>query len=263
MASKGVLFSLLFVFLIGFASASDYYHNITSDLRDDDLKSALQGLIYPHTELSYQDLWQAFKKLDENELGCGNGTLFDVYTGLCYKEGKQQCGNYKREGDCYNREHSWPKSWWGGFSEGHGAQVDLFHLFPVDGYVNGRRSNLPLGYVTGTPIFTSHNGAKIGKCKTDVALTCFEVSDDFKGDLARAYFYISVAYQNEFTCCVTDGVDKWHLKKWMEDDLRQWHKVDPVSDKEHERNDLIYSAYQHNRNPFIDHPEYVDRISDF
>ena len=74
----------------------------------------------------------------------------------------KQCGNYKQEGDCYNREHSWPKSWWGGFSEGQNAQTDLFHLYPTDGYVNNLRANLPMGNVKDAT-YTSTNGCKIGK----------------------------------------------------------------------------------------------------
>merc|ERR1719345_689018 len=75
----------------------------------------------------------------------------DVYSDTCWITAKNikpsggECGNYKHEGDCFNREHLWPKSWFGGFSAGDNAQTDLFELWPTDGYVNGMRGNLPLG----------------------------------------------------------------------------------------------------------------------
>ena len=75
----------------------------------------------------------------------------DVYSSFCWDpekiESGGECGNYHTEGDCFNREHSWPKSWFGGFDYGFGAESDLFELYPTDGYVNGLRGNLPLGYV--------------------------------------------------------------------------------------------------------------------
>lgn len=75
----------------------------------------------------------------------------DIYSGYCWRTDKivpgGECGNYQREGDCFNREHTWPKSWFGGFDAGDGAETDLFELNPSDGYVNGLRGNIPFGYV--------------------------------------------------------------------------------------------------------------------
>ena len=107
-------------------------------------------------------------------------------------------GNYSKEGDCYNREHTWPKSWWGGGVEPQ--YTDLFHLYPTDGYVNGIRSNWPLGVVA-TPSYTSTDGAKLGTCKRDISTKCFEPPDVYKGDFSRNYFYVSTAYQGAFKCC--------------------------------------------------------------
>eukprot|EP01034_Spumella_vulgaris_P033356 gene33356-41160_t len=128
--------------------------------------------------------------------------------------------------DCFNREHLWPKSWFGGFDYGQNAQTDLFELWPSDGYVNGLRGNLPFGTVT-TATYTSSNGCKI-------------------------------AYFNEWDCCDDVGVNKSDIKPWMEDVLRKWHKVDPVDELEVTRNDVIYTEFQHNRNPFIDYPEWIE-----
>jgi endonuclease I len=92
---------------------------------------------------------------------------------------------------------------------------------------------------------------------------CFEAADILKGDLARVYFYLSTAYFNVWACCDDVGVDKWNMKAWMEADMRAWHAGDPVDSKEMARNDEIYTNWQHNRNPFVDHPEWVDQISNF
>jgi endonuclease I len=241
--------------------SGDYYDSIDPKAPSDQLKAQLHELVSNHTALSYKELWTAFRKIDEGVDGCGNGLIRGLYSATCWKE-SQQCGNYKREGDCFNREHGWPKSWWGGFSKGHGAQTDLFHLYPVDGYVNGLRSALPLGDVT-DPTYTSSNGCKVGSCASLSGQKCFEVEDEFKGDFARSYFYVSISYMGVFDCCDVAGVNRSTIKPWMEQTLRGWHKQDPVSDKEVARNGLIFEEFQHNRNPFIDHPEWVDLINDF
>jgi len=131
--------------------------------------------------------------------------------------------------------------------------------------VNGLRGNYPFGYVKeGTVTYTSTNGCKIGVCKSDESAgTCFEIADYLKGDLARTYFYLSVAYWKTWGCCSGPGYDKWDMAKWMEDDMRAWHAGDAVDGTEVARNDEIYSNWQHNRNPFIDHPEWVSQIANF
>jgi endonuclease I len=225
------------------------------------------------TTVSYDGAWEAFAAVDKFLPGypCSSDLdmIPDIYSDYCWKTEKVvpggECGNYKREGDCFNREHSWPKSWFGGFDAGDGAQSDLFELYPSDGYVNGLRGNLPLGYVNPNTItYQSTNGSRIGTCASDPSIgKCFEVSDDLKGDLARTYFYLSTAYYLEWSCCDEPGVDLWNIKPWMESDMRAWHAADPVNDQERARNDEIYTNWQHNRNPYIDHPEWVDQISDF
>mgnify|MGYP005993229323 CR=1 FL=1 len=141
----------------------------------------------------------------------------------CWEYDVEQCGNYKTEGDCYNREHSWPKSWWGGSSDNEYAYTDLHHIFPSDGYDNSRRSNYPYGNVIpGTETYTTDNGCSLGTCTTfelgDV--TCWELTDSLKGDLARGYFYMSTRYENEFFCCEEEGVDDAGIREWMEFTLR-------------------------------------------
>ena len=257
--------------------ADDYYSSIDAQAADDDLKGQLQTLVSKKTVLSYDGAWKAFAKVDKHLPGypCSPDDpdmIPDIYSSFCWKPehnvpapGRGECGNYKKEGGCFNREHSWPKSWFGGFSAGHGAQTDLFELWPSDGYVNNLRGNLPLGYVKeGTVSYTSSNGCKIGKCKTDESAgNCFEVADNLKGDLARTYFYLSMAYWKTWSCCTGPGYDKWDMAPFMEADMREWHDKDPVDDQERARNDEIYTNWQLNRNPFIDHPEWVSQITNF
>jgi endonuclease I len=176
-----------------------------------------------------------------------------------------ECGNYAKEGDCYNREHLWPKSWFGGFDYGQNAQTDLYELWPSDGYVNGLRGDLPFGAVkSGTITYQSTNGCKIGTCANQAySGKCFEPADLYKGDFARSYFYLSTAYMNKWSCCDTPGTNGSSIKSWMENELRGWHAADPVDESEIRRNDEIYYQWQHNRNPFIDYPQFVDQINDF
>lgn len=243
----------------------------------------LQDLINPHTVIPYDSAWTAFAEIDKylNHYPCDSNMTYipDVYSSYCWTTDKQvpggECGNYKMEGDCFNREHVWPKSWFGGFDYGCNAESDLFELWPTDGYVNGLRGNLPLGYVDASkPLqYVSSNGCIIGKCQAmssdsqnddySYAGDCFEVADEYKGDFARAYFYLATAYWNVWNCCDDVGVNGSDIKPWMESELRQWHVIDPVDDNERQRNDIIYENYQHNRNPFIDYPELVDQIHDF
>lgn len=258
-----------------YVKESDYYKDIDGTQKDLVLKNSLTKLIFQHTTVSYKRAWDAFGDVDQSLIGypCSSNLTYipDIYSDSCWVPDKQiqpdangECGTYKKEGDCFNREHSWPKSWFGGFSAGKGAQSDLFLLFPSDGYVNGLRSSLPLGNVDKSQAirYTSTNGALIGQCKNFDG-QCFEPGDVHKGDLARTYFYISTAYDNQWSCCDNDGTNLASIKSWMEDDLRGWHALDPVDDIERARNERIYGNWQHNRNPFIDYPEWVDQISDF
>lgn len=250
------------------SSKEEYYADIDFDETDQALKQELHDLINPHTVYSYDQVWTAFVDVDENlptyPCSSNSSDIPDIYSTNCWPKSKQ-CGNYKQEGDCYNREHLWPKSWFGGFDAGKNAETDLFELWPSDGYVNGLRGNLPFGAVIpSSATYTSTNGCMIGTCSNaDYDGKCFEPPDLYKGDFARSYFYLSVAYMNEWGCCDEPGVNKWNIKPWLEEELREWHEQDPVDDAEVSRNEDIYTNWQHNRNPFIDYPDLVYQIADF
>ena len=220
------------------------------------LKTALHQIIRDHASLSYDALWDAFRTTDVRE----DGYVWDMYSDCDFRFGSNQCGNYKQEGDCYNREHSFPKSW---FDDARPMYTDLFHLYPTDGYVNGRRSNNPFGEVD-VPDYTSQAGCKLGPNATPgYSGTVFEPLDEYKGDFARTYFYMATCYEDRIaswgSCPICNGTDDQSFDDWAVDLLLKWNEQDPVSDKERARNDAVY-VYQKNRNPFIDYPELVEKI---
>ena len=243
------------------AQIPDGYYDAASGLTGTSLQQALHDIIDDHTVVSYSSLWTHYQTTDVKP----NGKVWDMYSHI--PDGDQpyeftfvsnQCGNYGAEGDCYNREHSWPKSW---FNDVAPMNTDIFHVVPSDGYVNGQRGNYPYGEVD-SPTWTSQNGSKKGpNTYPGYSGTVFEPIDAYKGDFARAYFYMSTRYLNEDSgwpgSPMADGAQ---LEPWAQDMMMEWHTEDPVSQKEIDRNNDIYNSVQFNRNPFVDHPNYVDLI---
>ncbi len=133
-------------------------------------------------------------------------------------------------GDCYNREHLRAQSW---TNEDATEKTDLHHVFPTDGWVNSKRSNYAFGEVS-IPTYTSGNGGKLGpNTVSGYNGTVFEPIDEYKVDIARALMYVSVRYYGEDSNWSTSGMtDKSDLKAWAIAMLPDWHRNDPVSDKE-------------------------------
>jgi len=239
------------------------YYASASGKTGAELKTALFNIIKNHTSISYDQLWTAFQSTDKKP----NGKVWDMYSDnpggtppYEFTFGTDQCGNYSDEGDCYNREHSFPKSW---FYEGTPMYSDLFHLYPTDGRVNERRGNFPYGEVS-NPTWTSLNGSKRGPSSyTGYSGVVFEPIDEYKGDFARSYFYMVTRYEDKVALWSSDmlnGTSYPAFSTWAKNLLLEWSAQDPVSQKEIDRNNVVYSQYQHNRNPFIDHPEYAQLI---
>jgi len=259
-----VFFTLFFyIYTFSWAQAPTGYYDEANGLTGAELKTALSDIISAHTSLSYSELWAAFQYTDKKP----NGKVWDMYSDVPggtpayeFTFGTDQCGNYSSEGDCYNREHSFPKSW---FNDGYPMYTDMFHLVPTDGYVNGKRSNYPYGEV-GSASWTSTNGSKVGTSSyPGYSGTVFEPIDEYKGDFARGYFYMATRYESNisgWSCPMLNGTSYPAYTEWAVNLLMDWHEQDPVSQKEIDRNNKIYEDYQHNRNPFIDHPEYVNLI---
>lgn len=241
-------------------NCTSYYKGINWSLKGNALRSQLGKLLFPHTKLSYNAIWSVYQNLGEGLFNCSGSTIWGVYSATCFKP-SQQCGNYKKEGDCFNREHAYPKSWWGG-GDGAGAHDDLFLVLPADGYVNNLRANSPFGYVP-YPTYTSTSGAKVGPCgpKTGYIGSCFEPADEFKGFLARVTFYTATTYYKRWSCCNTAGTDQdANIKPWLLKILLQWNNAFPPNADEIYRNEVIFGQYQHNRNPYIDYARLADDV---
>jgi endonuclease I len=247
-----------FIFRFINTSVPAGYYNSAQGLTGQELEAALHSIIRNHTVCSYDYAWTAYRITDVKP----NGKVWDIYSDIPngtppyeYTFGVDEGGVGGQEGEGYTREHSWPKSWFGG--EVSPMYSDLFALYPTDSHVNGNRGNFPYGEV-GAPEWTSENGSKRGLCSSPgYSGIVFEPIDEFKGDIARTYFYMSTRYYTEDASWpgspMTDGAE---LLPWAAEMLLEWHSQDPVSQKEIARNGAVYSL-QHNRNPFIDHPEFA------
>ena len=239
------------------AVPSGYYDN-AKNKSNKALMTALHTIIKGHTKRSYQQLWTDFRTTD-----CNGNIIIDRYSDSQFIYNTNRCGVYNSIGDCYNREHSIPNSWWGG-SDTDSAYTDLHHMFPVDGWVNNERGNHPFGdcangVATGT--------GKLGNCTSSgYNGVVFEVADEYKGDFARVYFYFATRYMtrmSDFTSgtgsVVFSSSTYLGMTTWAINQLLAWHRNDPVSSLEMTRNDNVYSI-QRNRNPFVDNPELVEYI---
>jgi len=251
-----------FLFFVStvFAQIPPGYYDNAQGLSQQALHQALHDIIDNHNSQSYSSIWTHIQTTDVKT----NGKVWDMYSDVPggtpayeFTFVSDQCGNYGQEGDCYNREHSWPKSW---FNDQSPMNTDLHHIVPTDGYVNGRRSNYPFGEVDNAS-WTSTNGCELGQnTYSGSSGLSFEPIDEYKGDFARIYFYMATRYYNEDGSWQTnDMVNGAQLKPWALQMLYQWHRMDTVSQKEIDRNNAIYTI-QNNRNPFVDHPEWVDSI---
>jgi endonuclease I len=280
------------------------YYDPANGLTAQPLKTALKNIITNGSQvLSYTPgLWNIyqFSDLHRNDANTAD-IIWDMYsdnpTGpepYTFTYGTNQCGSYSTEGNCYNREHSTPQSF---FNQLSPMVSDAHHIFPTDGEVNNMRSNFPYGEVTNLASVPaaqnnpSLNGSKLGTgTNFGYNATVFEPIDAYKGDFARACLYMVTRYEDEIISqnwsslgtanalflSTTDETnaakrrlqiyDAWQLKT-----LVKWHNQDPVSQKEIDRNNAIYYTtvnttstgtpkVQSNRNPFVDHPEYVAAI---
>ena len=252
-----VVLTCLFPFFV-FAEIPAGYYDDAVGKSGEDLQKSLSTILNDATDVGYNGLWNLYKTTDRRS----DGKVWDMYSDVTnYTFGTDQCGTYGVEGDCYNREHSVPKSW---FNKQSPMVSDAWHVYPIDGKINGMRSNNPFGEV-GSGASGSKNGfSKWGKCVTPgYSGTVFEPNDEYKGDFARTYFYFATRYKGVATSgqgALVFTSTYPYITGWQLDMLLRWHKKDPVSPKELDRNEAVYESRQGNRNPFIDYPELVDLI---
>ena len=248
----------------------DYYPNSLEGKNGAELKTELHNLLKNHTRLPYGSrdynqiacTWTVFKKSDVRP----NGKVWDMYSNNSYNFSN---GAGATKG--MNIEHSVPKSWWGdAYDETatpltrfkYDGSYDLHHLTPSDAAANTAKSNYPLGEVD-SPLFD--NGVtKVGTGQANGRATnLFEPADEYKGDFARMYLYFVTCYQDyswKSSALSMFAQNRYPtLNAYGQSLLLKWHRQDPVSQKEIDRNNAVYS-FQGNRNPFIDYPNMVEYI---
>ncbi len=253
------LFSFLFI-LIGvslFAQAPSNYYLSAEGKADAALKTQLYSITSSdYQSKSYDYLYTIYETSDKTP----SGKVWDMYSTCDWTFGYKECGNYSLVCDCFNREHSVPQSW---FDSRSPMVSDAFHVYPTDGKVNGQRSNYPYGEALNGITLSSKALGKLGSNTfPGYSGTVFEPVDEYKGDFARTYFYFATRYENIMTSiggASFSGNKYPALTEWSINLFLKWHRQDPVSQKEIDRNNAVYN-HQNNRNPFIDHPELAEYI---
>ncbi|MEV7993914.1 endonuclease [Streptomyces sp. NPDC086077] len=225
---------------------STYYKNAIGKTGPS-LKSSLHTIVSSQTKLSYSAVWDALKVTDQDPNNSNNVIL--LYSGVS----RSKSLNGGNTGN-WNREHVWAQSH-GDFGTSTGPGTDLHHLRPEDVQVNSIRGNKD---------FDNGGSAVAGGGGSLTDANSFEPRDAVKGDVARMLLYMAVRYEGgdswpdlEPNDSTTNGSVPYHGRLSV---LKQWHEQDPPSAFEERRNDVIYNSYQRNRNPFIDHPEWVGAI---
>lgn len=235
---------------------------------------------YLHTPQSYNSMDPFIASNDLDLYYENDTTILDVYSEnpvgtdpYNYTPVTDECGNYNGEGVCYNKEHVIPQSSFG--DNNMPMDGDGFNLLPTDGRVNNFRSNYPFGVVDDSQLVSQSgisnptmNGSKLGG-NLDSGYSAgytgivFEPIDEFKGDIARIYFYFATRYEDNIAAWSSydmfDGSNDKVFPDTFLSILLAWHQNDPVSQKEIDRNNALF-IHQNNRNPYVDHPEYVAQI---
>jgi endonuclease I len=221
------------------------------------LKSTLQSIIRNHTVLPYTgsgiDTWAALKILDQDTLNSNNVIL--VYSGFSVPKSQQ----FNGDTGTWDREHLWPQSY--GitvFNSNSRAKRDLFDLRPINVSVNSSRGNKY--YDISTPPVTTYPGAPGSTYDSN----SWEPREPEKGSIARSMFYMAVRYDGsdpdvpDLELSDTPNAGQYRFGKLTT--LLAWHRQFSVTASERERNQLVYVDYQHNRNPFVDHPDYAEMV---
>ncbi|MFE6134041.1 endonuclease I family protein [Streptomyces sp. NPDC056437] len=227
-------------------AVDDTYYEGALGKSGPELKAALHTIISEQTKLSYDDVWEALKKTDEDPANSANVIL--LYTGRSQAKTTNGSGP-----DDWNREHVWAKSH-GDFGTATGPGTDIHHLRPTDVSVNSTRGNLDF----------DNGGDEVAEAPGNFADgDSFEPRDQVKGDVARMILYMAVRYDGD------EGAPDLEPNDQVNNGsapaigrlsvLKQWNAEDPPDAFEQKRNEAIFGI-QRNRNPFIDHPEWVNAI---
>lgn len=263
-------FLLIFIPVVFLSQIPTGYYDETAGLSGYALKSKLHDIISPKTVCyNYSDVAALYKTTDVDRYYENDGSVLDIYSenplgaDAYVYDFTQNIGSTSAEGQGWNKEHGVPQSTFYGI---YPMYSDLHYLIPADAYINQRRSNYPYARNSGSALIYS-NGSKLGKSTTPgYSNTVYEPIDEFKGDVARYLLYFVVRYEgylNHFNYLLStsplDGSEEKAYEDWYIAMLKDWNALDPVSQKEIDRNNAVYNI-EKTRNPFVDHPEWVDAI---
>lgn len=263
------------------------YYAAADGKADDALRLALQDIIDNHIVVSYSSLGTLMQYSDTEDADGKN--VIDIYTDCTFTvNGPVTWISSGNVGDGMNREHTVPQSW---FNKQSPMVSDAFHIYPTDCKTNNNRSSYLYGEFEGAGTsYSSNKCSESGKLSTGTSNSIapytyngqtyaptatwsgkvYEPDDEYKGDLARGYFYMATRYAD--VCANWSGGafgnDNNGLATYTAELMLKWHRMDPVSEKELLRNEVIYGnktynksdKMQKNRNPFIDYPELVEYI---
>ena len=223
----------------------NYYSSITDSMTgglNGTLRKALTSLIKPKAYYIYSGtgsntLSSVLQEADEDPNNSSNMIYF--YTQKSVK---------KNAASSWNREHTWPQSKSGGLYGKNDAGADILHIRPTFNTTNSTRGNLAFGDTNKSNPKT-YDGITYGY----VSNGYFEPLDCVKGDCARITLYMWVCYFAERGTPITNNAQSIALMvKWANEDL--------PSEIEINRNNFAENSKQQNRNPFVDHPEWVNKI---
>jgi len=258
---KTTIASIIFLLftIYGFCQIPAGYYDNAQGLSGEELKAELNNIIKGHTTFPYTDsgtdVWDILKETDKDPENEDNVIL--VYTGWSVDAAQEWNG-----GDGWNREHIWSRSH-GDFDYDSTPGTDVHHIRPCDPSVNSAKNSRWFDYASFPYV---DNGVFTG-CYTSSTDWVWEPRDEVKGDVARMIFYMATRYEGDNDEPDLEIVDYLPEDNYTSDPiyaklstLIEWHNNDPVDAWEQNRNDIIYYDYQHNRNPFIDHPEFVEQI---
>lgn len=276
---------------VAFAQPPAGYYN-TATGTGYTLKTQLFNIIKNHTDRGYDGLWNMYGATDRDLWYENDNTILDVYSEVAsgvdpysFTYQTNQCGTYTAEGNCYNREHVIPQSYFG--NQATPMYSDAHFVLPVDGKVNAWRDDHPYGVVAGSSTSpcnagatnipcNTRNGSKLGNnlnsgYSAGYSQKVFEPVDEFKGDIARCIFYFVTRYEDQLVGfyntssseakVMFDGTSGHALSNTFLNILLTWNAQDPVSAREIYRNNAIAAnSRQGNRNPFIDNMNYATQI---
>ena len=268
---KKTLLLILVAFLSSVVADAQYkpgYYDAMNGKKKEALKQAVKQCVQNHTRLDYYGLPQNWRYTDTYpEKYNGSIRWWEMYSNNVYLIAGSQSPNSSFSANRMQREHSIPKSWWkkGNDVEYTPAYTDLWNLYPSDGPCNQAKSNYPFGEVSKASY--DNGSAKVGTPVAGQGGTSsqvFEPADEYKGDFARSIFYMACVYDDlPWVTSYSYNMfqqNTWPtLKTWAYETLLAWHRADPVSQKEIDRNNAV-ETQQGNRNPFIDFPNLAEYI---